>query len=47
MRHASEVGAERIPAMKLLRRGLAASPELRKGRPSPWPWPWWPEAAGS
>ena len=31
MRHASEVGAERIPAMRLLRRGLAASPELRKG----------------
>ena len=31
MRHGSEVGAERIPAMRLLRRGLAASPELRKG----------------
>jgi ATP-binding cassette, subfamily B, bacterial len=31
VRHGSEVGAERIPAMRLLRRGLAASPELRKG----------------
>lgn len=31
MRHGSEVGAERIRAMRLLRRGLAASPELRKG----------------
>jgi ATP-binding cassette subfamily B protein len=31
VRHGSDVGAERIPAMRLLRRGLAASPELRKG----------------
>jgi ATP-binding cassette, subfamily B, bacterial len=31
MRHGSEVGAHRIPALALLRRGLAASPELRKG----------------
>ena len=31
MRHGSEVGAQHIPAMRLLRRGLAASPELRKG----------------
>ena len=39
VRHASEVGAERIPAMALLRRGLAASPELRKGGPHPGPGP--------
>ncbi len=31
MRHGSEVGAQQIPALQLLRRGLAASPELRKG----------------
>ncbi|HWD43965.1 MAG TPA: ABC transporter ATP-binding protein, partial [Actinomycetota bacterium] len=31
MRHGSEVGAHRIEAMRLLRRGLAASPELRQG----------------
>jgi ATP-binding cassette subfamily B protein len=31
MRHGSEVGAHRIPALRLLRRGLAASPELRRG----------------
>ena len=31
MRHGSEVGAQQIPALRLLRRGLAASPELRKG----------------
>ena len=31
MRHGSEVGAQHIPALRLLRRGLAASPELRKG----------------
>ena len=38
------VGAERVAAIEQpmrcgLRRGLAASPELRKGRPSPWPGP--------
>ena len=31
MRHGSEVGARHIPAWRLLRRGLAASPELRRG----------------
>jgi ATP-binding cassette, subfamily B, bacterial len=31
VRRGSEVGADRIQAMRLLRRGLAASPELRKG----------------
>ena len=31
MRHGGEVGGERIRAMRLLRRGLAASPELRRG----------------
>jgi ABC-type multidrug transport system fused ATPase/permease subunit len=31
MRHGSEVGGERIQALRLLRRGLAASPELRRG----------------
>lgn len=31
MRHGGEVGAQHIPALRLLRRGLAASPELRKG----------------
>jgi ATP-binding cassette, subfamily B, bacterial len=31
MRHGSEVGAQHIPALRLLRRGLAASPELRQG----------------
>ena len=31
MRHGSEVEAQQIPALRLLRRGLAASPELRKG----------------
>jgi ABC-type multidrug transport system fused ATPase/permease subunit len=31
VRHGSEVGTHRIQAMRLLRRGLAASPELRKG----------------
>jgi ATP-binding cassette, subfamily B, bacterial len=31
VRHGSEVGAQDIPALRLLRRGLAASPELRKG----------------
>jgi ATP-binding cassette, subfamily B, bacterial len=31
MRHGSEVGAPHIPALALLRRGLAASPELRRG----------------
>ena len=31
MRHGSETGARHIPALRLLRRGLAASPELRKG----------------
>ena len=31
MRHGSEVEAGQIPALRLLRRGLAASPELRKG----------------
>ncbi|HEV2872000.1 MAG TPA: hypothetical protein VG409_11340, partial [Actinomycetota bacterium] len=31
MRHGSEVGARHIPALALLRRGLASSPELRKG----------------
>jgi ATP-binding cassette subfamily B protein len=31
VRHGSEVGAHHIPALRLLRRGLAASPELRRG----------------
>jgi ATP-binding cassette, subfamily B, bacterial len=31
MRHGSEVGGERIQALRLLRRGLGASPELRRG----------------
>ena len=31
MRHGSEVGGERIRALRLLRRGLQASPELRRG----------------
>ena len=31
MRHGSEVGGERIRALALLRRGLGASPELRRG----------------
>jgi putative ABC transport system ATP-binding protein len=31
MRHGGEVGADRIQALRLLRRGLAASPELRQG----------------
>ena len=31
MRHGSEVGGERIRALRLLRRGLHASPELRRG----------------
>jgi ATP-binding cassette subfamily B protein len=31
VRHGSEVGGERIRALRLLRRGLAASPELRRG----------------
>ena len=31
MRHGSEVGTDRIRALRLLRRGLAASPELRRG----------------
>jgi ABC-type multidrug transport system fused ATPase/permease subunit len=31
VRHGSDVGAHQIPALRLLRRGLAASPELRKG----------------
>ena len=31
MRHGSELEAGQIPALRLLRRGLAASPELRKG----------------
>jgi putative ABC transport system ATP-binding protein len=31
VRHGSEVGARQIPALALLRRGLASSPELRKG----------------
>jgi ATP-binding cassette, subfamily B, bacterial len=31
VRHGSEVGTHRIQAMRLLRRGLAASPELRAG----------------
>jgi ATP-binding cassette subfamily B protein len=31
VRHGSEVGGERIRALRLLRRGLQASPELRRG----------------
>jgi ATP-binding cassette subfamily B protein len=31
VRHGSEAGGERIQALRLLRRGLAASPELRRG----------------
>jgi putative ABC transport system ATP-binding protein len=31
MRHGSEAGARHIPALAVLRRGLAGSPELRKG----------------
>ncbi|HEX3202412.1 MAG TPA: hypothetical protein VHW42_10825, partial [Actinomycetes bacterium] len=31
MRRRSEAGGERIRAMRLLRRGLHASPELRRG----------------
>jgi ATP-binding cassette subfamily B protein len=31
VRHSSEVGTDRIRALRLLRRGLAASPELRRG----------------
>jgi ATP-binding cassette subfamily B protein len=31
VRHGSEVGTDRIRALRLLRRGLAASPELRRG----------------
>jgi hypothetical protein len=31
MRHGSEPAQERIQAMRMLRRGLAASPELRRG----------------
>jgi putative ABC transport system ATP-binding protein len=33
VRHGSEAGGERIQALRLLRRGLAASPELRRGAP--------------